>query len=85
MTVNMHNITSLATFSNFLTLCAIWLAYHLIHVLYNISPWHPLRRFPGPKLAAASLLYEFWYDMVLGGTYTNQIKTMHRVYGWSIV
>jgi len=84
MTANQDNIAFIATPSNLLALCGIWIAYHLAHVLYNISPWHPLRRFPGPKLAAASPLYEFWYDMILGGTYTDRIKVIHRVYGMSI-
>lgn len=71
--------------TNFLALVAIWIAYLLAHSLYNISPWHPLYHFPGPRLAAASLLYEFWYDMVLGGTYTARIKRMHSVYGTDVI
>jgi hypothetical protein len=30
-----------------------------------------------------TLLYEFWYDMVLGGTYTQVITKMHETYGES--
>lgn len=50
-----------------LDLLATWIAYHLARSLYNVSPWRPLSHVPGPKLAAASLLYEFWFDMILGG------------------
>ncbi|CAJ2509760.1 Uu.00g056600.m01.CDS01 [Anthostomella pinea] len=28
-----------------------------------------------------TLLYELWYDMVLGGTYTKEIRKMHETYG----
>lgn len=76
---------SMVTATNLLAILAIWVAYIVAHGLYNISPWHPLHRFPGPRLAAASLLYEFWYDMVLGGTYTARIKKMHAVYGTDVV
>ena len=42
---------------------------------------HPLRKFPGPKLAAASFWYEFYYDVVRGGQYTFEIIRMHEIYG----
>lgn len=58
-----------------------WLLYHVVRSLYNISPFHPLHQFPGPKLAAATILYEFWFDMVLRGRYTREIKRLHEIYG----
>ncbi|KAJ5587589.1 uncharacterized protein N7459_003354 [Penicillium hispanicum] len=42
---------------------------------------HPLRGFPGPKLAAATFLYEFYYDVVKGGMYIWEIERMHEKYG----
>jgi hypothetical protein len=41
----------------------------------------PLAQFPGPKLAALTLWYEFWYDVVKRGQYTFKIKEMHEKYG----
>ena len=41
----------------------------------------PLSKFPGPKLAAASLWYEFYYDVVKKGRYTWEIAKMHDKYG----
>lgn len=41
----------------------------------------PLARFPGPRLAALTLWYEFWYDVVQRGQYTFKIKEMHERYG----
>lgn len=58
-----------------------WLVYRAAIMLYNISPYHPLHAFPGPRLAAMTLLYEFWYDFVCFGRYTREIKSMHDVYG----
>jgi hypothetical protein len=41
----------------------------------------PLSKFPGPKLAAATLWYEFYYDVILKGRYTFKIKELHEKYG----
>ena len=40
-----------------------------------------LSKFPGPKLAAATLWYEFYYDVVKKGQYTFEIGRMHERYG----
>jgi hypothetical protein len=42
---------------------------------------HPLSRFPGPKLAAVTFLYEFYYDVVKSGMYIWEIERMHEKYG----
>ncbi|CCC14864.1 hypothetical protein SMACR_07590 [Sordaria macrospora] len=67
--------------SSVLNVLVIWLSYRVLLALYNISPFHPLYKFPGPKIAAATFLYEAWYDWILEGQYTNRIREMHRVYG----
>lgn len=63
------------------TLAIVWLGYRILLALYNISPFHPLARFPGPKIAAASYLYEAWYDWILVGRYGRRIREMHEKYG----
>ena len=52
--------------------------------LYRVF-FDPLSKFPGPKLAAASLWYEFYYDVVKKGRYTWEIARMHDRYGMSII
>ena len=42
---------------------------------------HPLAGFPGPKLAAMTSLYEFYYDVVKSGMYLWEIERMHEKYG----
>ena len=62
---------------------AVFLGYRLLLILYNISPLHPLSPIPGPKLAAASYLPEFYYDVICVGKYTTKIREMHEKYGRS--
>jgi len=73
--------TTALTTTNVFGLLILWITYRVGLALYNISSLHPLHRFPGPKLAAASFLYEFWFDFVKGGRYTWEIKRMHEKYG----
>ncbi|CDM33000.1 Cytochrome P450 [Penicillium roqueforti FM164] len=49
-------------------------------VIYRLY-FHPLSKFPGPKLAALTSLYEFYYNVVLGGRYLWEIERMHEKYG----
>lgn len=57
-----------------------YIAYHVSKVIYNLF-FHPLRHIPGPKLAAATYIPEFYYDVLRSGSYTRQIMQMHAKYG----
>ncbi|KXJ87359.1 benzoate 4-monooxygenase cytochrome P450 [Microdochium bolleyi] len=63
------------------SVAAVYTGYKVLIALYNISPLHPLHKFPGPKLAAAGYFYEAYYDWIRGGRYTQEIKRMHAKYG----
>ncbi|KAH7316957.1 cytochrome P450 [Stachybotrys elegans] len=41
----------------------------------------PLSKFPGPKIAAATRLYETYFQLLRGGTFTWHIETLHDQYG----
>ena len=60
-----------------------------LYVLYLVALgsyrlyFDPIAKFPGPKLAALTLWYEFYYDVVKRGQYTFEIDRMHKRYGRS--
>ncbi|KAI4862775.1 cytochrome P450 [Hypoxylon rubiginosum] len=64
-----------------LILIGSWATYHLLTIMYNVSPFHPLSHIPGPTLARATYLPEFYYDFIKHGRYTNSIEKMHEEYG----
>ncbi|GAP90688.2 putative cytochrome P450 [Rosellinia necatrix] len=68
---------SVAVLTGFIVL---WFTYGVGLVFYRVY-LSPLSKFPGPKLAAISKWYEFYYDVVLRGQFTFQIQKMHRKYG----
>ncbi|PVH77446.1 cytochrome P450 [Cadophora sp. DSE1049] len=61
----------------FVVLYAVVFLTRTIYSLY----FGPLSNFPGPKIAAATLCYEFYYDIILKGQYTFKIKELHQEYG----
>nr|A0A8K1AW54.1 RecName: Full=Cytochrome P450 monooxygenase tndB; AltName: Full=Talaronoid C biosynthesis cluster protein B [Aspergillus flavipes]QVR97761.1 TndB [Aspergillus flavipes] len=56
---------------------AIYSASLAIYRLY----FHPLAGFPGPRIAAATRWYEFYYDVIKRGQYVYKIEEMHQKYG----
>ncbi|KAK6380416.1 hypothetical protein LTS17_005606 [Exophiala oligosperma] len=64
-------------------LVAIVLALILraLHLTVQRCFFHPLAKIPGPRLAAISYLYEFYYDAWLGGKYCFHIEDLHEKYG----
>ncbi|OQE44489.1 hypothetical protein PENCOP_c002G01106 [Penicillium coprophilum] len=64
----------------FVSLVALPLGLLALRTVYHLY-FHPLSRFPGPKLAAATSLYEFYYDVIKSGMYIWEIERMHEKYG----
>ncbi|KAL2371504.1 hypothetical protein RJ035_002548 [Blastomyces gilchristii] len=59
---------------------SLFILYVVGGVIYRLYI-SPLAKFPGPKLAAATLWYEYYYDAVCKGQYTFKIKELHQQYG----
>ena len=62
-----------------LSLLAI-LSYMLCEVLYRLC-FSPVAKFPGPKIAAATLWYEFYFDVIKCRSYVWDVESMHKDYG----
>ncbi|KAH6693344.1 putative cytochrome P450 [Leptodontidium sp. MPI-SDFR-AT-0119] len=62
------------------TLAAVFCLYVSGLAVYRLY-LSPISKFPGPKLAAVTLWYEFYYDVIKTGTYMAEIKKMHEKYG----
>ena len=61
------------------------LSYFISVAIYRLY-LSPIAKFPGPRLAAVTYLYEIYYDAVKRGKYTFKIRDLHAIYGqFSIV
>ena len=56
------------------------LFYTGIKVTYRLY-FSPLAGFPGPRLAAATSLYEFYFGILKGGQFMWEIQRLHQKYG----
>jgi hypothetical protein len=65
-------LSGLGTLAYLLYLCG--LAFYRLYL-------SPIAKFPGPKLAALTLWYEFYHDVVRGGQYVFKINELHDQYG----
>ena len=43
--------------------------------------FHPLAIYPGPLLAASTVWYKAYYDIVMDGGWSEHIEHLHDVYG----
>lgn len=63
-----------------LNACGLYILSLIFTAIYNIW-FHPLAKFPGPKIAVIGSWYEAYYDVIKDGRYLWQIEKMHEKYG----
>lgn len=78
---NIDNLKFVIYPTAFACVIILWAIYCILVALYNVSPLHPLSHIPGPRLAAASYLYEAYHDWWRGGKFGHEIRRMHECYG----
>lgn len=57
-----------------------WFLYLIAGGIYRLY-FHPLAKFPGPKLAALTRWYEFYHDVVHRGCFIWKLQELHDRYG----
>ena len=58
--------------------------YLVVLVIYTVVTrlfLSPLAKVPGPKLAALTYLYEWYYDIVQQGRFPFKVRSLHEKYG----
>ncbi|XRM37371.1 hypothetical protein ABZX51_000846 [Aspergillus tubingensis] len=77
-----HDIVDLGlTIGMYVCLLAPFMVIFIVGlVLYRLY-LSPLAKFPGPRLAAATGLYEFYYDVIRDGQFVWHIERLHQKYG----
>lgn len=66
--------------SSWFTILGLCTGLCLARSVYRLY-FHSLSKFPGPKLAAISHLYEFYHDVIRSGMFIWEIEKMHAKYG----
>lgn len=59
---------------------AAFAAYLLALSVYRLY-LSPLAKFPGPRLAALTRWYEFYFEIIQRGQFTFHISELHKQYG----
>ena len=74
--------SNLSAVQKLLALTGLPVLYILGLTIYRLY-FHPLAKFPGPKLAAATRWYEFYYDIIKkpGAQFFVRVGEMHDEYG----
>lgn len=72
---------ALTSSANLLVLLFSLLVTSIASVVTYRLFFHPLSKVPGPKLAATSRFYDFYYDCIQRGKFVFKIEELHKQYG----
>lgn len=74
-----------APFSSLAILALSLAAVHCITIIVYRLYLHPLAKFPGPRIAAASILYRAYYQVWKDGKLLHHSINLHKKYGKSLL
>lgn len=57
-----------------------WVIYKVCKGIYNVT-FHPLARFPGPKVAGVTEWWKTWIEVVRGESMVHVLVKLHKQYG----
>ncbi len=57
------------------------LVLRVVSVVLARLVFHPLRKFPGPRLAALTNKYQAYYEVWLDGGFVEHLEQLHAIYG----
>jgi len=57
-----------------------WLIWAVQRSVSNCF-FHPLSRFPGPKLAACTTYWKAFLECVLNRSISHELEALHKIYG----
>ncbi|KAJ7446658.1 high nitrogen upregulated cytochrome P450 monooxygenase 2 [Mycena galericulata] len=61
------------------TYAVFWISLSISIIVYRLSPFHPLAKFPGPTMGKITKLWGFW--VALRGHQHRYHKKLHDIYG----
>lgn len=77
---NSLHVFSGTPFTSWQGLLITWLVLLFGLAFYRLY-LSPISHFPGPRLAALTKWYEFYYEVLKRGQFSFQIQDLHRRYG----
>lgn len=78
---NLYALVSSATLTSLLPAVAVLYICGVASVALYRLYFHPISRFPGPRIAAVTGWYQAYYDIWKGGKMTQNIAVLHKKYG----
>lgn len=60
---------------------ALFTTAYTVYLIISRLYFSPISHIPGPKLAAATWWYDFYYQVVQGGKFYKKIAELHKQYG----
>jgi hypothetical protein len=76
----MPDIFIITILKAFILPAVLGVLYYVGLAVYRLY-WSPLAAFPGPKLAALTTWYDFYYEIIKDGQFTFHIKDLHKEFG----